>query len=53
LADFFGNTPHFINALLLLRGFHHFFITRPVCRAFWPRMGHGLLARPLESVLMA
>ena len=31
----------------------YFFITRPVCRGFCPRMGHGLLARPLESVLMA
>ena len=32
---------------------YYFLITRPVCRGFWPRMGHGLLARPLLSVLMA
>ena len=32
---------------------NYFFITRPVCRAFCPRIGHGLLARPRLSVLMA
>ena len=25
----------------------------PVCWAFWPRMGHGLFARPLEPVRKA
>ena len=31
----------------------YFFNARPVCRVFCPRMGHGLLARPRLSVLMA
>ena len=28
----------------------YFAEARPVCSAFWPSMGHGLLARPLLSV---
>ena len=33
-------------------GFHHFSITRPVCRAFWPNMGQGESAgAPLEDLI--
>ncbi len=34
-------------------GSFYLFITRPVCRAFWPRIGQGLLARPLLLFLKA
>ena len=44
-------TPLPLLALEVSLKVSHFFNARPVCRAFWPRIGHGLLEGPRLSPL--